>query len=101
MGQALLYDQFHHYFIGLLIIGLSLLSRVWLKSRFVVVLAFGLALFLEEYPIWLSDLDLGLPKPYFYLTFPDNLITVSLGLLGTFISLFLNTRSRCLRGSKN
>jgi hypothetical protein len=88
IGTRLLEDSFHHYFFGLLIVPLSLILRKQLKSYFYLVFSLGLALFLEEYSIWLADLGITTPNPY--LSAAENLVTftVNLALLAGSFYLF-------------
>jgi len=49
-------DGFHHYQVGLILCVAGLLFRKFIKSM--VIVAVGLGIFLEEWPVFLNDLGL-------------------------------------------
>lgn len=55
-------DGFHHYQVGLILFVIGLFFRKVIKS--VVVVAIGLGIFLEEWPVFLNDLGLKTNKLY-------------------------------------
>jgi hypothetical protein len=75
LGYALLSDNVHHYHLGL---GLALAGVVFhrkLRGRLLILLAFSLALLLEEHLVVLYEL--GVRASYIYLSFKDNLVVYS------------------------
>lgn len=71
IANSILYDPLHHYQYGIIIVVFALIFRRLLKNKFLIVLALGTSLILEEYTILLNDLNIKLP--YFYLSSVDNI----------------------------
>ncbi len=78
LGYVLLSDNIHHYHAGMALIILSIAFRGRLKRHFLTCIAFCLALLLEEYLVIVYEL--GVPVPYTYLSFQDNLVVYSLAI---------------------
>lgn len=77
---------FHHYQIGVLVIIVSLIWKK-LSSRYLIVsdslLAFGMALFVDQYTFVLGFM--GLSLPFGYRSLPDYLV---LGFIASFLMIF-------------
>lgn len=78
-----LHDSFHHYYIGLSLLVVSLLLKKWLKKYFVFILAISIALVIDEYTLWLDVI--GVKLPYIYLSSIDNIVTFGFCLIGLLV----------------
>ena len=81
--QKIVSDSLHHYQVGLLLLPTSYLLRKILKPRFLS--GIGLGIFLEEWPVFLSDIGFN-TNGYYHTKFDFILI---LGLVGLVYILFL------------
>lgn len=76
LAKETLADSFHHYYIGILLVIVAFGLKEWLKKYYFFVLAFGLALIIDEYTLIVGALHIKLP--YIYLSQIDNVITLVL-----------------------
>ncbi len=72
--ERIINDPWHHYQVGLILVVVALLfGRL---NRFKLLLAIGLGIFLEEWPVFLNDL--GLNTNYLYHTKIDFIAIIAL-----------------------
>lgn len=72
--ERIVNDPWHHYQVGLALTILACLLRKWRNRN--GLLAIGLGIFLEEWPVFLNDL--GLPTIHFYHSKFDFILAFSL-----------------------
>ena len=60
--EKIISDRWHHYQVGIILVLLAYLLRRIQKSK--LILAIGLGIFLEEWPVFLYDLGLNTNKLY-------------------------------------
>ena len=60
--EKIISDRWHHYQVGIILVLLAYLLRRIQRSK--LVLAIGVGIFLEEWPVFLNDLGLNTNKLY-------------------------------------
>jgi len=91
ISYALISDRFHHYHVGLALLLAGVIFHRQLKAHLPLLLAFSLALVLEEYLVILYQL--GVQIPYNYLSPSDNFVVYLTGLTGVMVGGFLKSAS--------